>query len=273
MTATADVYPLPRERNLILGSLLLLAAGAWALLIWQSAVMDDEMTLTMGMGAPLFIALWIAMMVAVMFPTAAPMILMFNKVHTQRRQRGQSFVPTWIFVSAYLLVWSLTGVAAYGLAVAGDELADRSMWLMDNAARIGGGLLIAAGVYQLTPLKSVCLSKCRSPISFVMHSWRDGTAGSFRMGLEHGVYCLGCCWLLFAILFPLGMMNIAVLAGITALIFAEKSTVWGRQFATIAGVALVSYGLIVLFVPDALPMMMNDTSMETSATDGMGMME
>ena len=260
MTTTANVadYPLPRERNLILGSLLVLAACAWALLIWQSAVMDDEMSLTMGMGAPLFIALWVAMMIAIMFPTAAPMILMFNRIHNARREKGQSFVPTWIFVAAYLLVWSVTGLFAYTLAVLGDELADQSMWLMDNAARFGGVLLIAAGLYQLSPLKNVCLSKCRSPISFILNSWRDGYWGSFRMGVEHGVYCLGCCWLLFLILFPLGMMNIAVLAGITALIFAEKSTAWGRHIANVAAIGLIVYGTLVMLVPDALPMMMDD---------------
>jgi predicted metal-binding membrane protein len=271
MTATADVadYPLPRERNLILGSLLLLAAAAWVLLIWQSTVMDDEMSLTMGMSAPLFIALWVVMMIAVMFPTAAPMILMFNRIHNQRREKGQSFVPTWIFVAAYLLVWSAAGLFAYALAVLGDELADQSMWLMDNAARFGGVLLIAAGLYQLSPLKDVCLSKCRSPVSFILHSWRDGYWGSFRMGLEHGAYCLGCCWLLFVILFPLGMMNIAVLAGITALIFVEKSTKWGRQIASLAAVSLIVYGAVVILIPEALPMMMDDANADGSMMDGM----
>ena len=110
-TTVASSYPLPRERNLILGSLAVLAAGAWALVVWQSAVMDDEMSLTMGMGAPLFIAIWVLMMVAIMFPTAAPMMLMFARIHNTRRERGQNFVPTWIFVSAYLLVWSVSGVA------------------------------------------------------------------------------------------------------------------------------------------------------------------
>jgi predicted metal-binding membrane protein len=271
MTATADVgdYPLPRERNLILGSLLLLAAAAWVLLIWQSTVMDDEMSLTMGMSAPLFIALWVVMMIAVMFPTAAPMILMFNRIHNQRREKGQSFVPTWIFVAAYLLVWSAAGLFAYALAVLGDELADQSMWLMDNAARFGGVLLIAAGLYQLSPLKDVCLSKCRSPVSFILHSWRDGYWGSFRMGLEHGAYCLGCCWLLFVILFPLGMMKIAVLAGITALIFVEKSTKWGRQIASLAAVSLIVYGAVVILIPEALPMMMDDANADGSMMDGM----
>jgi predicted metal-binding membrane protein len=288
-SAISSSYPLPRERNLILGSLVLLAATAWGLLIWQAAIMDDEMSLTMGMSAPLWIALWIAMMVAIMFPTAAPMVMMFARVHAKRQERGQTFVPTWIFASSYLLVWVLAGLIAYSTAVAGDALADQSMWVMDNAPRIGGALLIAAGVYQLSPLKYVCLNKCRSPISFILNSWRDGYVGSVRMGLEHGVYCLGCCWLLFLILFPLGMMNIAVLALITLLIFAEKSTPIGRQIAVLAAFALIAYGAVVLFVPDALPMMMDDSSamemggvetgggMETSGTDsGMtdsGMME
>jgi predicted metal-binding membrane protein len=265
----ASAYPLPRERNLILGSLLALAAAAWALLIWQTAVTDEDMSLTMGMSAPLWIALWIAMMVAIMFPTAAPMTMMFARIHAKRAERGQAFVPTWIFASSYLVVWVLAGVIAYGAAVAGDALADKSMWVMDNAPRIGGALLIAAGVYQLSPLKYVCLNKCRSPISFILNSWRDGFAGSFRMGLEHGAYCLGCCWLLFAILFPLGMLNIAVLALITLLIFAEKSTPIGRQVATLAAVALIVYGAVVIFVPDALPMTMNDSEAMEMGDTGM----
>jgi len=152
------------------------------------------------------------------------------------------------------------GVVAYGAAVAGDELADQSTWIMDNAARIGGGVLIAAGIYQLTPLKYVCLNKCRTPMAFILNSWRDGYVGSFRMGLEHGAYCLGCCWLLFVILFPLGIMNVAVLALITLLIFAGKSTPIGRQTAMLAAVALVAYGVLVIFVPDLLPTVMDNPS-------------
>ena len=272
-TATASSYPLPRERNLILGSLLVLAGAAWAVLAWQGAE-TDEMSLTMGMSAPLFIALWIVMMVAVMFPTAAPMILMFARIHNTRRERGQNFVPTWIFTSAYLLVWSVTGIAAYAVAVAGDALADESAWVMDNAPRFGGGLLIAAGIYQLTPLKDICLSKCRTPIGFILSSWKDGYAGSFRMGIHHGVFCLGCCWLLFLILFPLGMMNVAVLGLITALIFAEKSLPIGRHVARATALALVVYGAVVVFQPDTLPMTMDDSSnMEMSTEDSMDSMD
>ena len=247
-------YPLPRERNLILALLLLLAAASWALLGWQSATADDEMMgLTMGMGAPLFMAIWVAMMVAMMFPTAAPMILMFARVHAGKRQRGQPFVPTWVFVSAYLVVWTLFGALAYGVAVGAEKLAEQSMWLMDNAARFGGAVVILAGLYQLSPLKRSCLSKCRTPMAFILGSWRDGYGGSFRMGLEHGAYCLGCCWLLFVLLFPLGVMNVAAMAVITLLIFAEKSLPTGRQIGQIGAAALVAYGALAVFVPGALP--------------------
>src|SRR5205823_9621916 len=178
---------------------------------------------------------------------------MFTKIYAGKRQQEQAFVPTWVFVSAYLLVWSLCGVLAYSLAVGIENLAAQSMWLMENAARLGGVVLLVAGLYQLSPLKDICLSKCRTPLQFILSSWRDGYGGAFRMGLEHGAYCLGCCWLLFVILFPLGLMNIAVMALLTALIFAEKSFLIGRQISQIAGVALIVYGVIVIFVPAALP--------------------
>ena len=240
-----------RERYLILGSLLFLAGLAWVLLIWQSRSMSNQ---AMGMSAALFIAIWIVMMIAMMFPTAAPMILMFSKIYSHKRQQQQAFVPTWIFVSAYLLIWSLCGVLLYPLAVGIENLAANSMWLMNNAARIGGAILLVAGLYQLSPLKHTCLSKCRTPVQFILSSWHDGYSGAFRMGLEHGIYCLGCCWLLFIILFPLGIMNIVVMALVTALIFAEKALPFGRQISQLAGLALIIYGALVIFLPAALPM-------------------
>jgi predicted metal-binding membrane protein len=256
--AATNVRPLRRERNIILGVLLALAAIAWGVLIWQSAMMGSAqgMGLTMGMSAALFLAIWVAMMVAMMFPTAAPMILMFRLVSARRRAQGQAFVPTWIFTSAYLLVWSLCGVLAYLLALGVEWLAGQSMWLMEHENLFSGGVLAVAGLYQLSPLKYRCLSKCRTPLQFILTSWRDGTGGAFRMGVEHGLYCLGCCWLLFVILFPLGMMNVALLALITLLIFAEKVLPRGRQISQVAGVALIAYGLVVIFWPAALPMAM-----------------
>jgi len=245
---------LQRERYLILGGLLILSAFAWVFLIWQARMMSSQaMGLTMGMSALLFISIWIVMMVAMMFPTAAPMILMFSKIYTSKRQQELPFVPTWVFVSAYLLVWSLCGVVAYPLAVGIEQLAGQSMWLMDNAARLGGVVLLLAGLYQLSPLKDICLSKCRTPLQFILSSWHDGYGGAFRMGLEHGAFCLGCCWLLFVILFPLGIMNIALMALVTALIFAEKALPIGRQISKLAGAGLIVYGALIMFLPAALP--------------------
>ncbi len=245
-----------RERNVILAVLLVLAAASWALLIWQSAMMNNQaMGLTMGMGAALFLAIWVVMMVAMMFPTAAPMILMFARVQRDKQRDGRAFVPTWVFVSAYLLLWTLFGGLAYAGAAWAEGLAQQAPWVMANAAPIGGGVLVLAGLYQLTPLKRACLAKCRTPLDFVLSSWRDGYMGSFRMGLEHGIYCLGCCWLLFVIFFPLGMMNLAALALVTLLIFAEKSLPLGRRIAQLAALALIAYGALVVVMPGALPTM------------------
>jgi len=245
--------PLAQQRNLILALLLGLAAGAWVLVIWQAARSGGVAGLTMGLGAPLFLAIWVAMMVAMMFPTAAPMILMFARVHAGKRDRGQPFVSTWIFVAAYLVIWSLFGALAYLLAVGAERLAGQSLWLMDHAARLGGGLIILAGLYQLSPLKRICLARCRTPLGFILGSWRDGYAGSFRMGIEHGLSCLGCCWLLFVMLFPLGVMNVAVMALLTVLIFAEKSWSAGEWIARFAAVGFIAYGLLVIALPRALP--------------------
>jgi predicted metal-binding membrane protein len=264
--ATRSPAPLARQRAFILGVLLTLAALSWALVIWQAralrgpamstgmaSAMAAHPGLTMGMGAALFLAIWVAMMVAMMFPAAAPMVLLFSAIAAGKRQRGQAYVPTWIFVGGYLLVWTLAGVLAYLAALGLDALAAHSMVLMANASRIGGLLLVAAGLYQLSPLKNVCLATCRTPTQFLMTSWRDGTLGALRMGVEHGIFCLGCCWLLFVILFPLGMMNIAALALLTALIFTEKVLPIGRQIARLAGAALILYGVLVVALPALMP--------------------
>ncbi|MEK7214650.1 MAG: DUF2182 domain-containing protein [Chloroflexota bacterium] len=259
-----------RQRTLILVPLLGLAAAAWALLIWQAA--RDMMAmggLTQGMDAALFLVMWVAMMVAIMFPTAAPMILTFATVQAGKRQRGNGFVPTWIFVASYLLLWSGLGVVAFAAAQAIDALTAQSMWLADNGSRLGGLVLIAAGVYQLTPLKRVCLNKCRTPIAFIMTSWREGTGGAFRMGLEHGWYCAGCCWLLFVILFPLGVMNILAMAIIAAVIFAEKTLPVGPRIAQAAAVVLVVYGAVAVVMPGVLPIMGPGSPVGSPGMDGM----
>jgi predicted metal-binding membrane protein len=261
--------PLSVHRNVILALLLALAAASWALLVWQEADADMGMAMaspTMGMRAPVFLAIWVVMMVAMMFPTAAPMILTFHKVQASKRQRGEAFVATWVFVAAYMMVWTLSGVAAYGGALAAEAVAAHATLSSATAARIGGAVLVVAGLYQLTPLKDLCLSKCRTPITFIMTSWRDGTAGALRMGLLHGGYCLGCCWLLFVILFPLGIMNIAAMAAITFLVFAEKTLPWGRPVVRVTAAVLVAYGGVVLAAPQVLPTFMADMGVAAAAT-------
>jgi predicted metal-binding membrane protein len=254
--------PLARPRIVILGGLLVLAAIGWGLVVWQART-DTSMEmhgggqmgldLTMGMTAPLFLGMWVAMMVAMMFPAAAPMILLFDRVERGKREAGRSYVPTAYFVGAYLAIWTAFGAAAFTVAVGVDRLAADSDWVTGNWARLGGLLLIAAGLYQLTPLKEVCLSKCQSPISFLMTSWRDGKSGAIQMGLLHGLYCVGCCWLLFVILLPLGVMNVAAMVVIALFVFAEKCLPVGYRLARAAALVLVVYGLVVTVVPGAFP--------------------
>jgi predicted metal-binding membrane protein len=248
------------QRNLILALLLAVAAGCWAWLLMQAggAGMDRTMGMamaspTMGLPAPAFLVMWAVMMVAMMFPTMTPMVSTFHRIQSGKRARGEAFVSTWTFVAGYTVVWAAAGFAAYLGAVAAEAIAARGGLSAAGAARIGGVFLIAAGLYQLTPLKNACLSKCRSPIGFILTSWRDGASGALRMGLEHGASCLGCCWLLMVILFPLGIMNLAAMALVTLVIFAEKALPWERLPVQGTAAALVLYGAVVIAAPRALP--------------------
>ncbi|HUP73855.1 MAG TPA: DUF2182 domain-containing protein [Acidimicrobiales bacterium] len=257
---SAVSVPLRQERRVLLFVLLALAAVGWGLVIWQAVAMDraDHMglDLTMGMAAPLFLVMWIAMMVAMMFPASAPMILAFARTQAPKRNDGLAYTPTWLFIAPYLTVWTAFGAIGYGLAAGVDHLADDSMWAMDNLPRFAGGLLVMAGIYQLTPLKRVCLARCRSPLSFMLLYWRDGRWGAVTMGLRHGMFCLGCCWVLFLVLLPLGVMNVGAMLLVAALVFAEKALPNGEAIATVAAVVLIVYGLFAIVVPEALPTVM-----------------
>ena len=245
---------------MLLFVLLALSAVGWALVIWQSAVMDshDQMglDLTMGMAAPLFLVMWMAMMVGMMFPASAPMILAFARTQAPKRHQGLAYTPTWLFIAPYLAVWTAFGAIGYGVAAGVDGLVDDSMWAMDNLPRFAGGLLVVAGIYQLSPLKRVCLARCRSPLSFMLRYWRDGRWGAVTMGLRHGMFCLGCCWVLFLVLLPLGVMNVGAMLLVAALVFAEKALPKGETITTAAAVVLIVYGLLAIAVPEALPTVM-----------------
>ncbi len=256
---------LVRGQMLLFGSLLVLSGAAWGILVWQAGEMSGGaalsmgmgdgtgISLTMGMGAALFMGMWVLMMIAMMFPTGAPMILTFASISKNRQGKGESFVPTWFFVTSYLLLWTAFGVVAYLVAIGANQLGERAMFLHDNGARIGGGLLVVAGVYQLSPLKKLCLTQCRTPLTFVLTSWREGYRGALEMGFRHGTYCLGCCWLVFVILLPLGVMNVAAMGVATLVIFAEKALPGGILLGRLAGAALAVFGVIVLFRPGLLP--------------------
>lgn len=246
--------PLGRQERFILALLLLLAAAAWAVTIQQSSNSSIGMGLTMGFSGPLFLGIWIVMMIAMMFPSGAPMFLMFSRIARGKRERGQSFVPTWVFVASYLAVWSASGVIAYLVASEIQSAGMGNMWLQNNGPRLAGLLFLAAGLYQLSPLKTTCLAKCQSPLSFIMTSWRDGYGGAVRMGVSHGLFCLGCCWLLFAILFPLGIMNIAAMAVVAIVVFAEKTISSGLVVTRLLAAGLMGYGALIVALPQLLPL-------------------
>jgi predicted metal-binding membrane protein len=245
---------LRRQRDLILVTLLGLAAAGWVVVLTearQPMEMDQELMavpdLTMGRSWGLFYSMWVAMMVAMMFPAAAPMVLMYARM---QRGKPDSIV---LFVGSYLALWVAFGALAFGLSVLVEVQASRSEWLGMNWARAGGLLILLAGLYQLTPLKDMCLRHCRTPLFFVMSHWRDGRVGALRMGLTHGLFCMGCCWMLFLVLVPLGVMNVAAMIAVTIVVFAEKLMPWGRGFGRVASAALIVYGGLVILRPGLLP--------------------
>jgi predicted metal-binding membrane protein len=196
-------------------------------------------------GLVAFVVAWAVMMAAMMFPAAAPMVLLFRTVATQRQARGDAFVPTWMFVAGYLLVWTAVGAITWVVVQGLSDLVGR----LDAPARATwgpvalGAVLIGAGLYQLTPLKRLCLDHCRSPLAFVMSHWHEGRLGALRMGLSHGAYCLGCCWALFALLVAAGVMSLAWMLLLTLIVFAEKVLPGGQRASQVVGIALVSLGI------------------------------
>jgi predicted metal-binding membrane protein len=177
------------------------------------------------------------------------MVLAYARVGRVRPAR----TPTGVFVTAYFAAWGAYGLIAYGVFRLVDSL-DMGALAWDRAGPyVVGGAIAAAGLYQLTPLKDVCLRHCRSPIHFLAHGWRDGARGAFRMGFTHGLYCVGCCWGLMLVLFSLGVMSLVWMAAIAGVIFAEKVLPWGERLTTVIGVAFVVLGLWIMVAPDTVP--------------------
>jgi predicted metal-binding membrane protein len=229
---------LVRWRLAILAALLALAVGAWW---WTGARMAG---MDAGPGTDpgelgFYVSTWVVMMAAMMFPSIAPMVLTYAGLQRGRRERGidahRSATP--LFVGGYLLLWAAAGLVAYAALKLGREL-DGGLFAWQRAGRLtAAGVLAAAAIYELTPLKYVCLERCRSPLGFLVTGWRDGPAGALGMGVLHGAWCLGCCWALMAGLFALGAMSVPWMVMIAALVTAEKLLPW-RLLAT-AGVATI----------------------------------
>lgn len=196
--------------------------------------------------ALVMVFMWWVMMIAMMLPSAAPMVLLFAAVNRKQQEAGNRFVPTSLFALAYLVAWAGFSVAAVALQWGLERMALLSPMLVSSSAIVGGVVLLAAGVYQLTPLKRACLKHCRSPLHFVMMHWRSGAGGAFRMGLEHGVYCVGCCWFLMGLLFFGGIMNLYWIAGIAVYVLLEKTVPMGHWLGYLVGAALVGWGIVVL---------------------------
>jgi predicted metal-binding membrane protein len=193
------------------------------------------------------LAIWWAMMPGMMLPSAAPMILIFAAINRRKRERGQPFVRAMVFTSGYLIAWGLFGVFAT-VTDWGLEQAALISPITGRLSPILGAIVVtAAGIYQLTPLKSVCLTHCRSPFDFVLNHWREGMAGALRMGVEHGLYCLGCCWFLMALLFAAGIMNVLWMAVITVFVFIEKLSPAGQWIARASGIAMLGFGIYLFY--------------------------
>ena len=241
-----------RDRTVVLLSLAALTGLAWAYLAVLASGMDAT-AMSEAMLAPqmqawswphfsMMAAMWAVMMVGMMVPSATPMILLYARVNLRSGSGASGYGRVAAFVSGYLLLWGGFSVAAALAQVGLEQLA-----LLDPASQksgpvVGALLLLGAGVYQLTPLKHACLEHCRSPVGFIMQRWRHGSAGALRMGLEHGLFCVGCCWVLMLLLFAVGVMNLAWVAVIAALVLVEKLAPAGPLLGRLTGIGLLAAG-------------------------------
>jgi predicted metal-binding membrane protein len=255
---------LRRERAVTAAGLAVITGLSW---LWLIAMATDmappgKAMPGMDMGAMLAagpaswtaldfgltVVMWAVMMVAMMLPSAAPMILIYGlaRRRQQDKGRGGEYASNGAFAAGYLFAWAAFSIAATALQWGLEQAALLSPMMVSASPWLGGGLLIGAGLYQFTPLKQACLVRCRAPFEFLSRHWRPGAGGAFAMGLHHGVYCLGCCWVLMALLFVLGVMNLAWVGALAGFVLLEKLVPRGALLGRAAGVALIAWGIAVL---------------------------
>ena len=251
MQPAARVAPLPKPiTGTIVAALLVCAAAAWVFTGFQSAAMGMGGMAMVGAG--LFLVIWLVMMIAMMFPSVAPMVLAHASI---ARSRGEGSLPlsTVAFVAGYLVVWTCAGLVPLTVI----QVLNQSTFSLSPSmlVRLGGLVILIAGVYQFTPLKNTCLRSCRSPMGFIMtHDFGGGAPAAARAGLSHGLYCLGCCWALMTVLAVVGLMNLAWMAVIAVVFFLEKNWRYGVPLSRIVGAACVAGGLLVIASPGVLGM-------------------
>ncbi|MGA7485894.1 MAG: DUF2182 domain-containing protein [Xanthobacteraceae bacterium] len=261
---------LRRDRLVVAGALAVIVALAWGYVLWLAADMDmGGMDMTgfrmipagLGIMAPadapwsaiefaFVFAMWAVMMVGMMAPSAAPMILIYARVGRQRRAESKPLAATGWFAAGYFLAWTGFSLAATFAQWAVERAALLDSQMASASYVFGGIVLVAAGVYQWTPLKDVCLAQCRTPFQFLMRhgGFRGDVPGCLLLGLRHGVYCVGCCWVLMALLFVGGVMNVLWIALLALLVLLEKLAPFGRWVARAAGVACVAAGVWLLLL-------------------------
>jgi predicted metal-binding membrane protein len=245
---------LRRDRLVVSSCLLLVIVLAWAYLLAGAGMMQEmgDMAMPMSTGpwslghAAIVLVMWAVMMAAMMLPSAAPMILLFTTIARRSSDRGELAGGSGAFAFAYLIVWATFSVAAVALQFGLEKAALLSPMMQTTSIALAGAMLIAAGLYQWTRVKQICLRHCRSPLEFITTHWRPGARGAFLMGLRHGAVCVGCCWLLMLLLFVGGVMNLTWIAGIALFVLAEKLLPAGHWIGKGAGVLLVVWGIATL---------------------------
>lgn len=266
--------PVPALVQLGLIALLVVAAAvAWALTSNRMQGMDAGPGTDLG-ALGWFVGVWVVMMAAMMFPAISPMVVMYSRIQAGKRDRGAAVAAgaTAAFVAGYVVAWSGAGLLGYGIFEAVRSLDIGFLAWAEGGRFVAAGVILGAAVYQLTPLKDVCLRKCRSPFMFLLQAWRPGRSGALRMGIEHGGWCVGCCWALMAALFALGVMSIGWMAVIAAFIAAEKLLPWRTVANRGVAVALVALAIGVLAAPEDVPgLTVPNSAAADQAMEGMGM--
>jgi predicted metal-binding membrane protein len=240
-------YAAVRLRLGLVAALLTLAALGWWWTAGQMRGMDGGPWTGLG-TIGWFLGVWVVMMAAMMFPSVAPTVALYARL-----VRRRSPLSPLLFTAGYLLTWAAAGLLAYGIGALATRTSGDLLGWAGVGRWLAGGTLLAAALYEVTPLKDVCLGKCRSPLGFLLGSWRDGRWGALRMGTRHGAWCVGCCWALMASLFALGVMSVVWMAVVAGLIAVEKTLPWRRVATYGTAALLLIVGVLVLAVPEAVP--------------------